>query len=232
MNDNNEQQVVNNSNEQQQRQMTMNNNGDEQQWTTMATNNNEQQWQWMEHTADEHVLAFRKAAQSSSYGGEALIEEFKRLLNSRLHKCISNLDNVPETINGWYKQAMCLDRQWRRAKQEADYYNRMTNNVCTTQPWNNVGQYNNKPVVPTVPARDLNVMDVDEQQQQQTVGQGQSQQQRPPLICFKCWKPGHLVHNCRLKVDIRAMMYKELVVAIKSEEQEKEAKKDFPTESK
>ena len=81
-----------------------------------------------ERMVDEHVLAFRKAAWSSGYG-EALIEEFKRSLNSRLHECVSNLDNIPDTIDRWYKQAMCLDRQWRRVKQEVDYYNRMTNNV-------------------------------------------------------------------------------------------------------
>ena len=64
-----------------------------------------------ERMVDEHMLAFRKAAQSSGYGGEALIEEFKRSLNSRLQERVSNLDNIPETINGWYKQVMCLDRQ-------------------------------------------------------------------------------------------------------------------------
>ena len=87
-----------------------------------------------ERTVDEHVLMFKKAAWSSSYGGEALIEEFKHSLNSWLHEHVSNLDNIPETIDGWYKQAMCLDRQWRRAKQEVDYYNHMTNNARTTQP--------------------------------------------------------------------------------------------------
>ena len=40
------------------------------------------------------------------------------------------------------------------------------------------------------------------------------------------------MRNCRSKVDIRAMMYKELVAEVRNEEQEKEAKKDFPTESK
>ena len=116
-----------------------------------------------DHTADEHVLAFRKAARSSGYGGEALIEEFKRSLNSRLRERVSNLDNVPETIDGWYRQAMRLDRQWRRAKQEADYYNRMTNNARTTQPRNNAGQYDSKPATPAAPAKDPNAMDVDRQ---------------------------------------------------------------------
>ena len=38
--------------------------------------------------------------------------------------------------------------------------------------------------------------------------------------------------NCRLKVDIRVMMYEELVAAVQDEEQIKEEKKDFPVESK
>ena len=129
---------------------------------------------------------------------------------------------------------MCLDRQWRRAKQEAEYYNRMTNNVCTTQPRNNAGQYDNKPATPAAAAKDPNAMDVDRQQRRQTVGQGQSQQQQLPLICFKCRKPGHLARNCRSKMDIRAMTYEELVEAVKEDINLKEATKktDFPEESK
>ena len=147
---------------------------------------------------------------------------------------VSNLDNVPETIDGWYRQAMHLDRQWRRAKQEADYYNRMTSNARTTQPRNNAGQYDSKPVAPAAPAKDPNAMDIDRQRRRQTVGQGQSQQQRPPLICFKCRKPGHLARNCKSKMDVRAMTYEELMATVKEDLNLKEARKkeDFPDESK
>jgi hypothetical protein len=55
-----------------------------------------------------------------------LIEEFKHSLHPRLREHISNLDNVPETIEGWYHQAMHLDRQWRQAKKESEYYAKMT----------------------------------------------------------------------------------------------------------
>jgi hypothetical protein len=79
-----------------------------------------------DHTADEHVQTFKKAARGAPYYGNALIEEFKRSLHSRLRERISNLDNVPETIEGWYHQAMRLDRQWRQAKKESEYYAKMT----------------------------------------------------------------------------------------------------------
>ena len=48
------------------------------------------------------------------------------------------------------------------------------NTACTMQPRNNVGQYDNKLVVPVMPTKDLNAMDINRQHQQQTVEQGQS----------------------------------------------------------
>jgi hypothetical protein len=69
---------------------------------------------------------FKKAARGAGYYGNALIEEFKCSLHPRLRACISNLNNVPETIKGWYHQAMRLDRQWRQVKKESEYYAKMT----------------------------------------------------------------------------------------------------------
>jgi hypothetical protein len=63
------------------------------------------------HTANEHVQTFKKAVWGTGYYGNMLIEEFKRSLHPRLRECISNLNNIPETIEGWYHQAMHLDRQ-------------------------------------------------------------------------------------------------------------------------
>jgi hypothetical protein len=65
-----------------------------------------------DHPADEHVQSFKKAACGSSYSGFAHIEEFKCSLNNCLRERVSNLNNVPETIDRWYNQAMYLDRQW------------------------------------------------------------------------------------------------------------------------
>jgi hypothetical protein len=118
-----------------------------------------------DRTADKHVLAFKKIARSLGYSGDALTEEFKCSLNGRLRERISNLDNVPGSVDEWYHQAMRLDTQWRRARQEAQYHNRMTSSAQTganTQPR---GQFS-RPAAPTMmaaPAKDPNAMDVDRQ---------------------------------------------------------------------
>jgi hypothetical protein len=109
-----------------------------------------------DHTTDEHVQRFKKATWGAGYYGNVLIEEFKRSLHPRLRECISNLDNVPETIEGWYHQAMRLDRQWRQAKKESEYYAKMTGSA-RTQPRTNEGHFDNKPLMP---AKDPNAMDV------------------------------------------------------------------------
>jgi hypothetical protein len=138
-----------------------------------------------DHTTDEHVQTFKKAMRGAGYHRNALIKEFKRLFNSRLREHISNLNNIPETIEGWYYQAMHLDRQWRQAKKESEYYAKMTS-LAQPQPRTNEGRFDNKP---PMLAKDPNAMNVD--QGQRRGPPGQSQQQQLPLICFKCCKPGH-----------------------------------------
>ena len=53
-----------------------------------------------DHTTNKYVHTFRKAAQGSGYVEEALIEEFQCSLNRWLWERVSNLDKVPDTIDG------------------------------------------------------------------------------------------------------------------------------------
>ena len=177
-------------------------------------------------TVDEHVQSFKKAACRLGYSSYTLVEEFKCLLNMWLREQVSNLNRIPETINGWYQQVMHLDRQWRWAKKEAKYYSKMTQSM-KAQPCNEQGHYNPKPLAlretAVAPAKSPNAMDMDKNRRHGPPGD-----KMLPLICFKCRKPGHMARDCHQTLDVRNMTYDKIVAYARDFSE----KKDFPKESK
>ena len=148
------------------------------------------------------------------------------LIEVQLREQVSNLDRIPETIDGWYQQAMHLDRQWRRAKKEAKYYSKMMQSE-KVQPCNEQGCYNPKlsalnktAVAPTKASNTINI--------NKSKRCGPPGDQRLPLICFKCRKPGHMARNCCQKLDVQNMTYDKIIAYSKDFSE----KKDFPEESK
>ena len=182
-------------------------------------------------TADEHVQAFMKVAHGSGYTGTPLIQEFKRSLNKALRDKLNNAERPPVTIKEWYDRARIVDRQWRQAKAEERLYSgtyhpkRSQDTASTSQVqgnrnfvWNRTTPQQAQAQAPPRPApanpppvRDPNAMDVD-------------RNQRGPLICYKCRKPGHMARDCRSRLDVRNMSYDDLMNYAK----EKFAQQDFP----
>ena len=95
---------------------------------------------------------------------------------------------------------MCLDRQWRQAKKEAEYYSKMTQSA-KVQPQDKQGHYNPKPSASSETAAALakapNAMDMDKNRRC-----GLADQKRLPLICFKYRKPRHMARDCHQKLDV------------------------------
>ena len=67
-------------------------------------------------TMEEFVQEFKRAARGSGYEGRPLMEEFKRGIKRKLMEA----ENLPTSIEQWYKRAMALDRNWRESRREEE----------------------------------------------------------------------------------------------------------------
>ena len=61
-------------------------------------------------TMEEFIQEFKRAARRSGYEGRLLIEEFKRGMNGGIRRKLMEAENLPTSIEQWYRRAMALDR--------------------------------------------------------------------------------------------------------------------------
>ena len=71
-------------------------------------------------TMEEFVQEFKQAARRSGYEGRPLVEEFKRGMNGGIRRKLMEAENLPASIEQWYRRAMALDRNWRESKREEE----------------------------------------------------------------------------------------------------------------
>ena len=69
-------------------------------------------------TMEEFVQEFKRAARGSGYEGRPLIEEFKREMNGGIRRKLMEAENLPASIEQWYRRATALDRNWRESRRE------------------------------------------------------------------------------------------------------------------
>ena len=69
-------------------------------------------------TMEEFVQEFKRAARGSGYEGRPLVEEFKRGMNGGIRRKLMEAENLPASIEQWYKRATALDRNWRESRRE------------------------------------------------------------------------------------------------------------------
>ena len=61
-------------------------------------------------TMEEYVQEFKRTARGSGYKGRPLIEKFKRDMNGGIRRKLMEVENLPASIEQWYRRAMALDR--------------------------------------------------------------------------------------------------------------------------
>jgi len=69
---------------------------------------------------EEFVQEFKRAARGSEYEGRPLVEEFKRGMNGGIRRKLMETENLPVSIEQWYRRATALDRNWRESRREKE----------------------------------------------------------------------------------------------------------------
>ena len=69
---------------------------------------------------EEYIQEFKRAARGSGYEGRPLIEEFKRGMNRGIWRKLMEVENLPTSIEQWYRRATALDRNWRESRREEE----------------------------------------------------------------------------------------------------------------
>ena len=73
-----------------------------------------------ERTMEEFVQEFKWAARGSGYEERPLVEEFKQGMNRGIRRKLMEAENLPVSIEQWYRRAMALNRNWRESKREEE----------------------------------------------------------------------------------------------------------------
>jgi len=71
-------------------------------------------------TMEEFVQEFKRAARGSGYEGRLLVEELKRGMNRGIRRKLMEVENLPTSIEQWYRRATALDRNWRESRREEE----------------------------------------------------------------------------------------------------------------
>ena len=71
-------------------------------------------------TMEEFVQEFKRAARGSGYEGRPLVEEFKRGMNGGIRRKLMEAENLPTSIENWYRRATALDRNWQESRREEE----------------------------------------------------------------------------------------------------------------
>jgi len=69
---------------------------------------------------EEFVQEFKRVARGSGYEGRPLIEEFKRGMSGGIWRKLMEAENLPTSIEQWYRRATALDRNWRESRREEE----------------------------------------------------------------------------------------------------------------
>ena len=69
---------------------------------------------------EEFVQEFKQTVRGSGYEGRPFVEEFKRGMNEGIQRKLMESENLPTSIEQWYRRETALDRNWRESRKEEE----------------------------------------------------------------------------------------------------------------
>jgi hypothetical protein len=134
--------------------------------------------------ADEYLTMFKSYTDASGYNEPALLNEYKRGLNSGLRTKVMNTWPTPKSLEDWQTRSCEIDRSWRIEQRNTSRKNPNTNQRGSTQRFTQANDYRTPTSV-----KDPNAMDIDRNRRS-----GFSR--NPNITCYHCQQKGHIANNC------------------------------------
>ena len=67
---------------------------------------------------EEFVQEFKRAARGSGSKRRPVVEEFKMGMTGEIRRKLMKVENLPASIEQWYRRTTALDRNWRKSRRE------------------------------------------------------------------------------------------------------------------
>ena len=178
-------------------------------------------------TCEEYYRKFHALAEKTGYDEEYLLARFKRGLNEALYTEVWRLRPCPMTLNGWYREAVHIDWQWRYRQSEHRMLFGTSSGKAGQEESDRNARRPSQPVstnmyakpTPALQTRNWQNPNFSQPAQQafQTPQQPRQAQNPVPMDvdktrrsgnvikCFKCGQPGHVAPKCHARYDIQYM---------------------------
>ena len=163
------------------------------------------------HVVDLYIMDFQELAVRTGYGEVAHMECFERGLNQNLLNAIYHMNEMPTTLEAWYKAARKFDIQLRKFEQRRS-------RPASTPPRFIPRDNTPKPFLPRPSSSNQGPVPMDVDSGLRT---------RNPPVCYRCRKAGHLIRDCPEKPQKIRAVEESPKEGASHEDEPKDKEKDF-----
>lgn len=161
-------------------------------------------------SAEDYIREFKEWAEATGFDDGALVEWFQQGLKPALvTKVKGQGKSRPETLAGWYEDAVIFDRQWREDHLDSHSSRTTTSSSASRQLQSSTGPPPPRTLGPWLPRAPSSFRPWGTPAQSASAPRSSSGAQPMDIdatvqdtrMCYKCGKTGHISRFCRTPVD-------------------------------